>query len=862
MDSQRKTSALAAVLLLLPAGLCWSAAPRPAARKVSAPSVQSKECDSPVDPLPGGALARLGPTRFCLQGYVDRVSFSPDGRVLASTPFPGTVTALVLWDARTGRLLHKLGNPLQEGGAPFDHYSFLPDGKAILSADSPGQHLVLWDVATGREIRRWQGPGTELTGLAVSRQGLAAYADSQGVVRLWNVNRPEPPRPIAWDDALALGYSVALTDDGTRLVAVGDWWEVRVLELASGRVVHHFRLGRPQAALLAADGRTVITTSAEQELRFWDVATGKQHCLRKSEQAACAPLAFSPEGSTAASLGKDGRTLHLWDFATGRDRLVPLQRTTQPIGELLALSAGARIVATGDGRRHRFLLWDAKTGQPLLDEPGHDLPPEHLAFSPDGQRLISVAADDRIGCWDIPRSRLLRLTHLLDKVVGRTNPLWCLSPDGRWLALNNLETVQLYETRSHQLIRQINWPRGWMEAMAFSPDRNRLAVAVSDGVLHVWEIPSGRHVRAIDTTKEGPAISWVGFLPDGRTLASGNGPLRAMFIGNGPSDQPLAIHLWDIASGRHRGRMPADPQRWKEAAFDVNWHCCFTPDGKNLFGANRDSLMIWDMLNRREAESFEPDLDRTCQRQQSEPVKPSLAVSPDSRLLARLGADASLSLWEIASGQKVYEFAGNHSAVQFAPDGRTLATACLDDSTLLVWDLPTLLRDGAAGAPVRRPWQELASAEARRAYQAVGWLTADPQAVPLLADHLVPATRPDTSRVPLLLQDLDSDDFATRQQATRCLQRLGVAVHPTLQEIDKTSTSAEVRRRARWLLRQLDPKAPQHLREVRAVQVLEYLGTPPARQLLEKLARGVPHARLTQEAKASLERLARRPAAP
>jgi hypothetical protein len=72
--------------------------------------------------------------------------------------------------------------------------------------------------------------------------------------------------------------------------------------------------------------------------------------------------------------------------------------------------------------------------------------------------------------------------------------------------------------------------------------------------------------------------------------------------------------------------------------------------------------------------------------------------------------------------------------------------------------------------------------------------------------------------------------------------------------------SPEVRRRLGELLQRLDPLAsPELLRGLRAVQVLEQVGTPEARDLLRTLAGGVPEARLTQEAKASLQRLARGP---
>ena len=73
--------------------------------------------------------------------------------------------------------------------------------------------------------------------------------------------------------------------------------------------------------------------------------------------------------------------------------------------------------------------------------------------------------------------------------------------------------------------------------------------------------------------------------------------------------------------------------------------------------------------------------------------------------------------------------------------------------------------------------------------------------------------------------------------------------------------SAERRRRAELLLIKLAGPLtlPDRLREVRAIEVMEQIGSPEARELLQVLAKGAPGAGLTEEAKASLERLSRKP---
>jgi hypothetical protein len=161
-------------------------------------------------------------------------------------------------------------------------------------------------------------------------------------------------------------------------------------------------------------------------------------------------------------------------------------------------------------------------------------------------------------------------------------------------------------------------------------------------------------------------------------------------------------------------------------------------------------------------------------------------------------------------------------------------------------------------------WDDLASDDAARAYQAIGYLTMLPQqSLPLLHDHLKPVGMLEGKHLDQLLSDLENDDFAQRQRAADELARLGALAAPALKKALTTQTALDTRKRIEQILERLTPgqtPAADTLRELRAIEALGRLGSKDSRALLEALAKGAPEAPLTLDARAALERLSHRSA--
>jgi hypothetical protein len=297
----------------------------------------------------------------------------------------------------------------------------------------------------------------------------------------------------------------------------------------------------------------------------------------------------------------------------------------------------------------------------------------------------------------------------------------------------------------------------------------------------------------------------------------------------------------------------------------------FSPDGRLLAVAGRDQQVhLFEVVSGQHVGSFG---DRVSEIR-------SLAFSADGRTLAAgcgrpsptapfrakaQGPDFRVHLWDVAGGESLGYRAGHQGPVHtlaFTSDGRTLVSAS-EDTTVVGWDV-TAVNGRPWPAPLDLPaerlavlWETLAGDDAVRAQQAVATLTRAPQAVAFLETALPPVPRTVTAeRLASLIADLDHDEFARRERASQELQKLGELAVPAVRKALAADPSPEARRRLREVLEALDEQALYRirLRSVRALQVLEGMGTPEAMKVVAAIARGAPQAHRTQEAKATLRR--------
>jgi WD40 repeat protein len=616
---------------------------------------QPVSVDAIGDPLPPGAVARLGTVRLTHPGGVAALAFAADGKTLATG---GPDRSVRVWDVSTGREVRRfLGHK-----EAITAVAFLRDGKTLVSGSKEGG-IFLWDLATGEKRRGVFHLQEQLGDLAVSPDGKLFASAGGRFLALWEA--PSGRFVRAWQ--VGAVQRAAFSPDGKEIALTGWAGHASVHDVATGGQVRNF-LGTPGGdgamVCVAWAGKVAAAADTRGKLHVYDAATAKTLRSLPGGVVATAPsIALSSDGKLLACSGDgQGASLLVYDTDTGRERwrrhdpVLPAELAFSPDGKLLATAAA-------DGK---IRLWHADGGKPLHSFPGHEGPVVRLALPRDGKTVVTAGADGTVRVWDRAtgkeRRRPITGWGVLESLT--------LTPDGKVLAAHGpssppclFDLTWNVESRREAVIK--DFPKG--KLIALSPDGTLYAVYEAAEVI-VYQRATGRRVdrRQFVTT----SYATIVVSPDSKLFAAVWGERD--------------FHVRDLFIDR-------DLLASRDGAVEVRRALAFSPDSKFIASASdKRGVEVWDIA-RKTRSRLPADKQEPCH---------TVAFSADGKWLAWDGPDGTVRLGDPATGKERLRLRGHDGAVTgvaFTADGRFLVSSG-GDGTALVWDLPALLRDGQPGA--------------------------------------------------------------------------------------------------------------------------------------------------------------------
>ena len=582
---------------------------------------------------------------------IQSVAFSPEGARFATASLDFTIK---LWDAATGRLLRTFEGHTKS----VNSIAFSPDGSRLVSGSSDGT-IRVWEAMSNASLLRIpkqsresdpkQTPEPVVYSVAFSPDGRTVVSGwSDKTAKLWDAESGALRRTLVGHAGSVL--AVAFAPDGQAVASASSDRTAKLWETATGKLLQTLAAHvQPVTSLaFAPDGKRLVSGANDGTAKLWEVATGKPLRSINSRLKQVSAVAFAPDGNSFLAAGSPATnaraSMRLWDTESGQ--------AIRSFGEdaryirAIAISAQSQLVSVGGTD---ITLWDIERGVPL---PALSFTSaiNDVVLSPDGSQIVAASSDKTIKIWSTAKGELL---HTLLGHTDKVNAVAASKDRGLVVSASRDTTVRVWDGQSGKLLNTLSGHTANVGQVAVTTDGTRALSGGADKKLIVWDLVNGKMLRSIDTI--GP-VSTVALSPDASRALTGAPDKTAK--------------LWDLNSGLVIRTFEGHTAQVAIVAF--------SPDGTRvLTGSGDATIRLWDAATGQVVQIFKGHA-RTVQ---------SVAFSADGKSIVSGSQDQLVKIWDVQTGRFVRDLdghTGHVSSAVFAPDGTRVVSASTD-GTIRVW---------------------------------------------------------------------------------------------------------------------------------------------------------------------------------